>query len=54
MSSYKVVNLFGEEVVMFSERKQKNNKNLFSDYESFEAKFKRKLTTVWVLPFVAE
>ena len=42
---YKVVDLFGNETLKFSERKIENTKNLFTDYEGFIEKFETKKTT---------
>lgn len=42
---YKTVDLFGNETILFSERKRESQKSLFHDYEGFKDKFKKKLTT---------
>lgn len=43
-TTYKVVDLFGNETLMISQRK-KPNKTLFDDYDSFIEKFEPKKTT---------
>ena len=42
---YKVVDLFGNEQIMFSKRKTKNHKTLLDAYDEFVAKFEVKKTT---------
>ena len=42
---YRELNLFGEEVEVFYEKKKKITKGLFDDYESFVEKFDSKKTT---------
>lgn len=44
-STYKELDLFGNQTVKIVEKKRKANKNLFSDYEGFVDKFKAKKTT---------
>ena len=44
-AQYKTIDLFGNEVLNICEKKQKTNKNLFTDYKGFTEKFEVKKTT---------
>ena len=44
-STYKTIDLFGNEQIHFIDKKIENKKNLFTDYEGFAEKFEIKKTT---------